>query len=277
MASYHDLSSLRTYVSQIDSSFVLAPRLSLHSQLVALPNELLFLIIDATPRSDWNNYWTPNDGNNKRRLMASLRQTCRRINLLFSDTFSSEYLSRLVINVDRRGLTKLRSSADDGFQIPLKHLEIHTDTMLDWEFAKDGPNWFDPPWGREFIDIYERSLWGETLTGCLPRLKGVESIMIKPPRSPHGTTKIELLRHRWAVVVEQLLPIALAVLPSIKIIKVVPFSTHRPDLAFSVSMSLSSQVFNRGKHYHHLTELYLTFCLDAEQGALLLKFDAHIR
>ena len=80
------------------------------------------------------------------------------MNLLLGEIFSKEYLSRLAIKVDRRGLKRLYGLVRQGFHVYIKHLDISTNSIIDWAFAEGKGNLLGPPWNREFIEIYTQSL-----------------------------------------------------------------------------------------------------------------------
>ena len=202
--------------NQTNFTSQVAPRVC----FIELPNEIILMICDCVPSWNYRLFSQMGNGDNQRRFLASLRQTCRKMNVLLSEAFFKKHLSEQYITLDRKGLERIEKSIEFGIVEHIEHIRVVTNGMLDWPLAFRSIEEQHPPWSSEFLQIFQHNSWGKTINSCLRYFVNVKRITIEPPRSPWDVDVIGRLRSRFAFVVDQFLPLALIVIPTIQVIHV---------------------------------------------------------
>lgn len=227
------------------------------SALQNLPSELLLMIFHRADIAEDFSFIE------KRKMIASLRNTCRIMNQLFSKKFFDRYLSKLVVGLDEHGLKNLKRATKFGMGQHVKSLEIDASTMI----MDDPYNRYQLKWDDKFLQVHNNNTLNTTITSCVPSMKNLEVLTFRPPQAtPFRGSELELLQSRWSSVVELLTLIALTHAQNLIDINIQRAFHDDSFMACYASMSISLHIFHPEKLFPFLTTLSLNLRLNIENS-----------
>jgi hypothetical protein len=195
----------------------------------------------------------------ERQMIASLRKTCRTMDLLFRKVFSDRYLSKLLVKFDQGGISNLEKAAEPVMGQHVKSLEIDASAMI----LDDTFHEFKIRLDEKFLFIYKNDTLSTAITSCVPYMTNLEVLTFRPPQAaPFRSPELELLESRWSSFVELLTPIALTHARKLTKINVKRAFHNESYMACYASMSLSRHIFHIEKLFTSLTTLSLNLRLN---------------